>query len=94
MNSLVDLCFQVIVSTENFIQLNGDAIKKLPTEVIQSLLRHMVVSIQSALITQTIALKVRLIRHNRLITFRFNLHGTVKEALSFIYDRIGGDGGM
>lgn len=89
MESLSTLCFSVICGTENFIQLNGDAVKRLPMEVIRRLLDHMIKSIQCKLIEQTIALKIRLIRQNRLVTFRFGLHITVSEAVRFIYDRVG-----
>jgi hypothetical protein len=89
MESLSSLCFSVICSTENFIQLNGDAVKRLPMEVIQRLLNHMIKSIQCKLIEQTIALKIRLIRQNRLVTFRFSLHAPVSEAVRYIYDRVG-----
>jgi hypothetical protein len=89
-SSLVDQCIAVIVSTDNFIQLNRDGIKALPLDLLQRILQNIVVTVQSKLLTQTLALKIRLIRENRIVTFRFKLHGLVKEAVEYIYDRIGG----
>lgn len=88
--SLSQLCFNAIISTEGFVMLNGDALKKLPAEVVQQLLRFMLQSIQMKLITQVIPLKIRLMRQNRLVTFKFKLHGTVKDTVSEIYEKFGG----
>lgn len=93
--TLAERCFNTIACTENFIQLNTDAIKSLPLDLIQRLLEYIVQSVQSKLITQTIALKIRLVRQNRLVTFRFPLHGTVGEILQQIYERASTtDGGL
>ncbi len=92
MKTLVELCFHSIISVENFIQLNGDGIKALPLELLQRLLQNILISVQSKLLTQTIALKIRLIRQNRLVTFRFQLHATVEETVKYIYERLGGSG--
>ncbi len=88
--SLVELCFNVISCTENFIQLNGDTIKEqLPVELLQRLLQHVVDSVQSRLLSQAIALKIRLVAQGqRLVTFRFQLHGTVQSTVFQIHQRL------
>lgn len=88
--SLSELCFKVINNTESFILLNGDAIKKLPIEVIQRLLASMVNSIQSRLSKNTIPLKIRLIRQNRLVTFKLRHHAKVSETVQDIFEKTGG----
>lgn len=88
--SLAELCFTVINNTENFILLNGDAIKKLPIEVIQRLLASMVNSIQSRLSKNTIPLKIKLIRQNRLVTFKLRHHTKVSQTVQEIFEKTGG----
>lgn len=87
---LSELCFNVIINTEGFVMLNGDDLKKLPAEVVQQLLRFMLQSVQTKLITQVVPLKIRLMRQNRLVTFKFKLHGTVKDTVTEIYEKFGG----
>jgi len=51
-------------------------------------LKYIVKSVQTSLEKQTIQLKIRLLNQNRLITFQFKLHATVKDAIDQIVDRI------
>jgi len=92
--SLVDLCLYWIITEDNYVTLQTDAIKALPVELIQMLMNFTVKTVQSSLITTEIALKIRLLRHNRLVTFRFKLHGTVADTIQEIYDKAArNDGG-
>jgi len=92
--SLVDLCLYWIITEDNYMTLQTDAIKSLPVELIQQLMAFTVKTVQSKLITTEIPLKIRLLRHNRLITFRFKLHGTVADTVQEIYEKAArNDGG-
>ncbi|PRP77561.1 actin binding protein [Planoprotostelium fungivorum] len=84
--SLVDLCLGSVITEEGFVTLHTDAIKALPVELIQRFLSFTVKTVQSKLLTAEIPLKIKL-RHNRLITFRFKLHGTVADTIREVFDK-------
>lgn len=85
--SLVELCCEVIASTENYIQFRTDLINQLPTELSQRLLAQIVRSIQSKLQEQTIQLKIQLCQQSRLVTQRFGLHESVRSVLETIFEK-------
>lgn len=85
--SLVELCCDVISSTESYIQFHMDALNNLPTELSLQLLKHIVRSIQSKLREQTIQLKIQLCQQNRLVTNRFGLHDNVRSVTEAIFEK-------
>lgn len=91
--SLVELCFQSI--SEN-LEYNSNAIKVLPIDLTERLIAFMVDRLhpRHLVMTQTRAIKIRLIKQKRSCTFRFLLHGTVAQAIQQIYEKTEVDGGL
>ena len=84
--SLVELCYQSIA--EN-LEYNSNAIKVLPPDLTERLIAFMVDRLhpRHLVMTQTRAIKIRLIKQKRSCTFRFLLHGTVGSAIQQIYEK-------
>eukprot|EP01119_Soliformovum_irregulare_P014991 TRINITY_DN4169_c0_g1_i1.p1 TRINITY_DN4169_c0_g1~~TRINITY_DN4169_c0_g1_i1.p1 ORF type:complete len:889 (-),score=215.13 TRINITY_DN4169_c0_g1_i1:222-2888(-) len=87
--SLSSLCMNVVARTENFIQLNGDAMRDLPVEVLRDLLAIVVRTVQTKSASHVIPLKIRLMKQNRLVTSRFLLHGSISQTVSEIFEKNG-----
>jgi N-terminal or F0 domain of Talin-head FERM len=85
--SLVELCFQ---SVAEHLEYNSDAIKVLPLDLTERLIAFMVDRLhpRHLVMTQTRAIKIRLIKQKRSCTFRFLLHGTVGHAIQQIYEKM------
>lgn len=84
--SLVELCYQSIAE---HLEYNSDAIKVLPIDLTERLIAYMVDRLhpRHLIVTQTRAIKIRLIKQKRSCTFRFLLHGTVRHAIQQIYEK-------
>jgi hypothetical protein len=84
--SLVELCYQSIAE---HLEYNSDAIKVLPIDLTERLIAYMVDRLhpRHLVMTQTRAIKIRLIKQKRSCTFRFLLHGTVGHAIQQIYEK-------
>lgn len=84
--SLVELCYQSIVEHLNY---NSNAIKVLPPDLTERLIAYMVDRLhpRHLVMTQTRAIKIRLIKQKRSCTFRFLLHGTIGHAIQQIYEK-------
>lgn len=91
--SLVELCFQSIAE---HLEYNSNAIKVLPIDLTERLIAFMVDRLhpRHLVMTQTRAIKIRLIKQKRSCTFRFLLHGTVAQAIQQIYEKTEVDGGL
>ena len=84
--SLVELCYQSIAE---HLEYNSDAIKVLPIDLTERLIAYMVDRLhpRHLVMTQTRAVKIRLLKQKRSCTFRFLLHGTVASAIQQIYEK-------
>jgi hypothetical protein len=84
--SLVELCFQSIAE---HLEYNSDAIKVLPIDLTERLIAYMVDRLhpRHLVMSQTRAIKIRLIKQKRSCTFRFLLHGTVGHAIQQIFEK-------
>jgi hypothetical protein len=84
--SLVELCYQ---SVAEHLEYNSDAIKVLPIDLTERLIAYMVDRLhpRHLVLTQTRAIKIRLIKQKRSCTFRFLFHSTVAHAIQQIYEK-------
>jgi hypothetical protein len=84
--TLAELCYQSIAE---HLEYNSDAIKVLPIDLTERLIAYMVDRLhpRHLVMTQTRAIKIRLIKQERSCTFRFLLHGTVGHAIQQIYEK-------
>lgn len=84
--SLVELCFQ---SVAEHLEYNSEAIKKLPIDLTERLISFLVDKLhpRHLVMSQTRAIKIRLLGQKRCCTFRFLLHGSVGQAIQQIYDK-------
>lgn len=91
--SLSELCFQSIAE---HLEYNSNAIRALPIDLTERLISFMVDRLhpRHLVMTQTRAIKIRLIKQKRSCTFRFLLHGTVAQAIHQIYEKTEVDGGL
>lgn len=84
--SLIELCYQSIAE---HLEYNSDAIKVLPVDLTERLIAYMVDRLhpRHLVMSQTRAIKIRLIKQKRSCTFRFLLHGTIRHAIQQIYEK-------
>lgn len=83
---MVELCYQSIAE---HLEYNSDAIKVLPIDLTERLIAYMVDRLhpRHLVMSQTRAIKIRLIKQKRSCTFRFLFHGTIRHAIQQIYEK-------
>eukprot|EP01113_Clastostelium_recurvatum_P003589 TRINITY_DN1156_c0_g1_i1.p1 TRINITY_DN1156_c0_g1~~TRINITY_DN1156_c0_g1_i1.p1 ORF type:complete len:1044 (+),score=272.67 TRINITY_DN1156_c0_g1_i1:98-3229(+) len=84
--TLAELCQ---LSVAQHMDLHSEAIRSLPIDLMDKLISFMLDMLHPRFLTQTQTrpLKIRLVRHNRTVTFRCLSHGTVAQAIQQIYER-------